>query len=68
MTEKNVNRTPRRFKAHHRGRGAQVWIYLGKLLLQCGYPVPDQTTVCLQLFLTRASGSDSSSKSRKRRT
>ena len=32
MTEKNVNRTPRRFKAHHRGRGAQVWIYLGKLL------------------------------------
>ena len=42
--------------------------HLGKLLLQCGNPVPDQTTVCLQLFLTGASGSDSSSKSRKRRT
>ncbi len=32
MTEKSVNRAPRRFKARHRGRGSQVWIYLGKLL------------------------------------
>ncbi len=32
MTEKSGNRAPRRFRARYRGRGAQVWIYLGKLL------------------------------------
>ena len=31
MAETNANKT-RQFKARHRGRGAQVWIYLGKLL------------------------------------
>lgn len=33
MAETNVNKTTRRrFRAEHRGRGSQVWIYLGKLL------------------------------------
>ncbi len=32
MTVKQVNKAPRRFRARHRGRGSQVWIYLGKLL------------------------------------
>ena len=32
MTGKNGNRAPRRFRARHRGRGAQVGIYFGKLL------------------------------------
>ena len=32
MTEKSVNRAPRRYRARHRGRDSQVWIYLGKLL------------------------------------
>ena len=32
MTEMNVKKAPRRFRARHRGRGAQVWIYFGKLL------------------------------------
>ena len=32
MTDTSMNKAPRRFKARHRGRGSQVWIYLGKLL------------------------------------
>ena len=32
MAEMNVNKTQRRLSIRHRGRGAQVWIYLGKLL------------------------------------
>ena len=32
MAEMNVNTAKRRFMARHRGRGAQVFIYLGKLL------------------------------------
>ena len=32
MSERNANRAPRRFRARHRGRGAQVGIYFGKLL------------------------------------
>ena len=32
MAEMNVNTASRRFNAQHRGRGAQVGIYLGKLL------------------------------------
>ncbi len=32
MSDKSIVKTRRRFRARHRGRGAQVWIYLGKLL------------------------------------
>ena len=32
MAELNVNKTPRQMTIRHRGRGAQVWIYLGKLI------------------------------------
>ena len=32
MAELNNTESARRFHARHRGRGAQVWIYLGKLL------------------------------------
>ena len=32
MAELNANKTSRRFRVRHRGRGAQVWIYLGKML------------------------------------
>lgn len=32
MAETKTVGTPRRFKARHRGRSEQVWIYLGKLL------------------------------------
>ena len=32
MTEMNTVKAGRRFRARYRGRGAQVWIYLGKLL------------------------------------
>ena len=32
MAELNKTENARRFHARHRGRGAQVWIYLGKLL------------------------------------
>ena len=32
MSEKNVSAVRRRFRARHRGRIEQVWIYLGKLL------------------------------------
>ena len=32
MAEMNVNKTARQVSVTHRGRGAQVWIYLGKLL------------------------------------
>lgn len=32
MTDTSMNKAPRRFKARHRGRGSQVWIYFGKLL------------------------------------
>ena len=32
MAELNVNKSSRHLKIRHRGRGAQVWIYLGKLI------------------------------------
>ena len=32
MAEMNAKAAPRRYRARHRGRGAQVWIYFGKLL------------------------------------
>ena len=32
MAEMNVNNSARHMTIRHRGRGAQVWIYLGKML------------------------------------
>ena len=32
MAETNVKKTSRHIAIRHRGRGAQVWIYLGKLI------------------------------------
>ena len=32
MAEKNVNTAARQLSIRHRGRGAQVWIYLGKMI------------------------------------